>query len=171
MRSKVLVGVFESEEAVLEAVRAVREAGHLIQDVYTPFPVHGMDDAMGLPSSVLPKYCFAFGVTGLTLTLLFQYWVSVFNWPMNIGGKPFAASPALIPVAFEVTVLFAGLGSVATLFALRGMRPGRRPEVPVLGGTDDRFLVAVHEGGQGAAVRALLGRAGALSVDEGGRSE
>lgn len=166
---RVFVGVFDSEEAILLATQEAREAGHGILDVYTPFPVHGMDEAMGLRRSILPRLCFAFGAAGLLFALLFQWWVSVFDWPMNVGGKSFHASPALIPVAFEFMVLCAGLGVVASFFRLRRMFPGKRPVIEGMGATNDRFLLALREsegdGGIDQLNRFLKSR-GAKSVRE-----
>lgn len=151
MPIKLLAGSWDSPSAVLAAAKAARDAGLTVHDVYTPFPVHGMDEALGLGPSWLSRACLGFALLGLVGAMAFQLWVSVFNWPMNVGGKPFAASPALLPVAFELTVLFAGLGTVGTFLAFRGLSPVRRPEVEGLGATDDRFVLAfavpeAHEG-------------------------
>jgi len=166
---RLVVGVFTSETQLLRATRLARTSGLSIQDAYTPYPVHGMDEAMGLPPSRLPRLCFLFGVTGLLLTLSFQYWVSVFDWPMNIGGKSYDASPALIPIAFELTVLFAGLGSVASFLRMRRLHPGRKPALAGLGALDDRFLLALREGPEGQGTQALtrfLQEEGALEIRE-----
>lgn len=148
---KLLAGSWESPAAVLAAARAARAAGLKVHDVYTPFPVHGMDEALDLEPSWLSKACLGFALLGLVAAMAFQFWVSVFDWPMNVGGKPFAASPALLPVAFEVTVLFAGLGTVGAFLFFRGLSPARAPEVSGLGATDARFVLAfslaeAHEG-------------------------
>ena len=139
-----LAGIFASDQALLAAARAARAEGLSIRDAYTPYPVHGLDEVMGLRPSWLGKACFALGAAGLGGALGFQYWVSLFNWPMNIGGKPFSASPALIPVAFELTVLAAGVGTVLTLLVFRGLLPGRKPQAAGLGATDDRFLLVLY---------------------------
>lgn len=165
MAIKTFVGVFDSDHAILAAARAAREKGLNIRDAYTPFPVHGMDDALGLPPSWLSRACFALGAAGLTGALSFQYWVSLFNWPMNIGGKPFDASPALIPIAFEITVLVAGVGTVATLLLFRGLLPGKPAELSGLGATDDKFLLVV-DGGTEESQRAFYREHGAVRVEE-----
>ncbi|MBI5247601.1 MAG: DUF3341 domain-containing protein [Elusimicrobia bacterium] len=145
MATKTFVGVFDSDHAVLAAARAAHRRGMNIRDAYTPFPVHGMDEALSLPPSWLSRACLALGASGLTFALSFQYWVSLFNWPMNIGGKPFDASPALIPIAFEITVLVAGVGTVATLLVFRNLLPGRRAPLTALGATDDKFLLVIDD--------------------------
>lgn len=165
MRTKLLVGAWDRPEKALAAARAARAAGLAVHDAYTPFPVHGMDEALGLGPSWLGKACLAFALTGLTAALGFQFWVSVFDWPMNVGGKPFDASPALLPVAFELTVLFAGLGTVGTFLAFRRLSPARAPEVAGLGAVDDRFVLAfaLGEGGE-ERLRAFLAEHGAQGV-------
>ncbi|MDP3542651.1 MAG: DUF3341 domain-containing protein [Elusimicrobiota bacterium] len=164
MAAKTFVGVFDSDHAVLAAARAAREKGLEIRDAYTPFPVHGMDEALGLPPSWLSRACFALGASGLAFALGFQYWVSLFNWPMNIGGKPFDASPALIPIAFEITVLVAGVGTVATLLVFRGLLPGRPADLAGLGATDDKFLLVI-DGETEEALRTFYREHGAVRVE------
>lgn len=167
MPTKLLVGSWERPERALAAARAARAAGLAVHDAYTPFPVHGMDEALGLGPSWLGKACLGFALAGLVGALAFEFWVSVFDWPMNVGGKPFDASPALIPVAFELTVLAAGLGTVATFLAFRGLSPARRPEVAGVGATDDRFALAFALGGaDDARARAFLAEQGARDVRE-----
>lgn len=144
MSRRVWFASFEREENLLRAVREMRRRGYHVLDVFTPYPVHGLDEAMGLAPSRLPVACLAFGLTGALAAFLFQSWVSIKDWPTVIGGKPFWAWPSFIPITFEVTVLFAGLGSVASLLVLRGLFPGRRPRFEVKRATDDRFVVAVE---------------------------
>ncbi|MBI4061403.1 MAG: DUF3341 domain-containing protein [Elusimicrobia bacterium] len=165
MPAKTLVGVFDSDHAVLAAARAARGKGLSIRDAYTPFPVHGMDEALDLPPSWLSRACFVLGAAGLCAALSFQYWVSLFDWPMNIGGKPFDASPALIPIAFEITVLVAGVGTVLTLLAFRGLLPGKPAALAGLGATDDKFLLVV-EGPSEAELRSFHREHGAVRVEE-----
>lgn len=164
MPIKTFVGVFDSDHAVLAAARAARKKGLDIRDAYTPFPVHGMDEALGLPPSWLSRACFALGASGLAFALGFQYWVSLFNWPMNIGGKPFDASPALIPIAFEITVLVAGVGTVVTLLVFRGLLPGKTSPFSGLGATDDKFLLVI-DGGTEESLRSFYKEHGAVRVE------
>ena len=169
MPHKWIVGSFSSEDKLLAAVRTARKTGMPVHDVYTPFPVHGMDDALGLAPSKLGKTCFLLGAAGLILAFCFEYWVSVFNWPMNIGGKSFNASPALLPVAFEVTVLFAGLGTVLTFFQMRRLSPKKKADFGDLGACDDNFLLVLKEGPAGAGLkemRRFLQEQGAVSICE-----
>lgn len=149
---------FGDPDTLLAAVLRLKGEGHRILDTYTPFPVHGMDEALGQQPSRLPRACLGFGLLGLLIALGVQVWTSAFDYPLRIGGKPLAAIPAFIPVAFELTVLLAGLGVVASLFVVSGLRPKFR--VPNLhpGANDDRFIVAgeVKAGSSLESVRKAL---------------
>ncbi|MCP3140160.1 DUF3341 domain-containing protein [Pyxidicoccus xibeiensis] len=166
MSAPVLVGYFDSEEKVLDATRAVREAGYTLDDVYTPYAVHGLDDAMGLKPSRLTWVCFGAGLLGCTLAMSLQLYTSVVSWPLNVGGKPFNSFPAFIPVTFELTVLFAGLFSVAAFLVRAKLFPGsRRRALPRV--TDDRFAITVaprDAGPELAAAEELLVRHGAVAT-------
>ena len=169
---KLLVGFFEGEGEILSATRAARKAGYQIDDVYTPYAVHGMDEAMGLPQSRLSWVTFLAGLTGLVLMLTFEWWMTAVAWPLNVGGKPFFSLPAYIPVAFEFTVLCAGLASVAALFLAAKLYPGKQ-RVQLARVTNDRFALAVSLGGAAdeGAVRKLFDAQHAVEVsalDESG---
>src|SRR5260370_20334631 len=112
MGERILVGSFANEEDILEAVRAARARGFRIADVYTPYAVHGLDQAMGLRPSRLPWACFAFGLLGVASALGFQFWTMAIDWPLHVRGQPWNSLPAYVPIAFECMVLGAGLGVV-----------------------------------------------------------
>lgn len=169
MSRRVLVASFGSEDDLLGATRAVRAAGLHVVDAYTPYPVHGLPEAMGLRRSWLPVLCFVAAVIGAALKLWFEYWTATVDWPVNVGGKPWNSLPAFIPVTFEVMVLFAGLGTVAAFLAIARLRPGRRPALAAPGITDDRFVLALEERDatfDADAVAALLRPHRALAVEE-----
>lgn len=144
---RLIVGTFRDPAGVLDAVRAARSGGLQVVDVYGPLPIHGIDEAMGLRRTRLPVACLVLGLLGLSGALLLQYWTSAVDWPINVGGKPFDSLPAFVPIAFEMTVLLSGLGTVALFFARSRLLPGRRPAVSYQGVTDDRFAVVVRETG------------------------
>lgn len=152
---------------LLEAVKRLRLEGFRVIDTYSPFPVHGMDEAIGLKPSRLPRACLGFGLLGLATALGVQIWTSAYDYPLIVGGKPLVSLPAFIPVAFELTVLMAGLGVVGSLFVAAGMRP--RFKVPDLhpGVNDDRFVVAaeIQAGASFAGVQSLLAGLGALDTE------
>jgi mono/diheme cytochrome c family protein len=139
------LGVFAREEDLLGATRAVREQGLRIVDVHTPYAVHGLDEAMGLPPSRLGRVCFGFGVIGVVLAFAMQYWTSAVDWPINVGGRPWNSWPAFVPVAFEVMVLLASFGVVLTFLAVARLFPGRGALLPTAGVTGDQFVLVLEE--------------------------
>lgn len=110
-----IVGIFDDEHLLLDAAKKTYAAGYRKFDTISPFPIHGMDDAMGLKRSPIPYVTFTFGVIGFLSALLLQWYTAAFDWPVNVGGKPAFSLPAFIPVTFELTVLFAGLATFASV--------------------------------------------------------
>ena len=145
MSRRLFTAYFEHEDDILEATRAVKERGYEIRDVYTPYAVHGLDRAMGLKPSRLPLVCLIFALLGASAKLWFQIWTSASDWPINVGGKPLASVPAFVPVTFEITVLFAGLGTVAAFFLISRLFPGRKQKMPFDRSTNDRFVLVLVE--------------------------
>jgi len=136
-----LVGVFDDDDVLLDAIKSLREQGLKIVEAFTPFPIHGIDGALGLKRSRLPQVAFMFGATGLTCALTLQISTLGFDWPMNIGGKPHLAFPSFIPVSFELTVLFAALGMVGTFLLASGLGPGSQKTVFDPRSSDDKFIL------------------------------
>jgi hypothetical protein len=139
------MGVFEREEDILGAARAVRERGWTIVDIHAPYAVHGLDRVAGFAPSRLPWICFALGVLGAGLKMWFEYWTTAVSWPINISGKPWDSLPAFIPVTFEVMVLLAGVGTVIAFLLAAGLRPGKQATLPHPRVTDDRFALLIEE--------------------------
>lgn len=167
---KFLLGVFDDEERMLEAVKGLRRAGIPIHDVFTPYAVHGLDEAMGLKRSRLPIVCFLAGGFGLLFGLLFQSWVFTSDWPMNFGGKPFFAVPAFVPVTFEMTVLIGGLVTVAAFLFRSHLIPGAVLSLIDPAVTNDRFVVALSRADaslDAVAAEKLFRDVGAELVREG----
>ncbi|HED65803.1 MAG TPA: DUF3341 domain-containing protein [Planctomycetes bacterium] len=125
MSYRACIGFFDETHRLLEAVRDCREKGVPILDVVSPFPVHGLDEAMGIRPSRLPWVTLIGGAVGLTLGLCFEYWSTAVSFPIDVGGKPWDSFPAFVPVAFELTVLFAGLSTAFALFLRCKLWPGR----------------------------------------------
>lgn len=145
MSRRLLVSVFGDEKDILSATHEARVQGYKIVDVYTPFAVHGLDDAMGVKPSKLPWVCFLLGLTGAVAKLWYQIWTSATSWPVNVGGKPLSSVPAFVPVTFEITVLFAGVGTVLAFFLVSRLRPGKKPAVLYDGVTNDRFVLVLEQ--------------------------
>lgn len=141
---KFVVGCFEEETVLFDAVKRVRKGGYKLHDVYTPFPIHGLDREMGLRDTSIHTAGFVYGITGTTLGLSFISWVFTQDWPMNIGGKPLFALPAWIPIMFELTVLFAAVGMVLTFCYLCQLAPFVRKHHFHLRATDDKFVMVIE---------------------------
>lgn len=165
-----IVGVFDNEELVTNAVRKVRAGGVKIHEVFTPFPVHGLEEVLGYKRSRLPIAAFLFGMTGTGLALTMQYWMLGFDWPMIIGGKNYSSLAAFIPVTFEMTVLLAALGMVATFMLVSDLKPYRWPRQFDIRSTDDKHVMAIDLAENGrfskADLEALLRSSGASEVNE-----
>jgi Protein of unknown function (DUF3341) len=134
---------FDDEVPLLQAVRILRESKEIITDVLSPFPVHGLDEALSIKRSRIPVVGFIFGALGAILAFGFQAWVFTVSYPLIIGGKPFFSVPTFIPITFEVTVLFAGLSMVAALLIRSKLKPDIRFTPVDEGITDDRFVILV----------------------------
>jgi hypothetical protein len=165
----VLVGVFEREEDLLHATAAARRDGLAIVDVFAPYAVHGLDQIIDARPTRLPWVCFILGLAGAVAAIGFEQWSTAVSWPINIGGKPWNSVPAFIPVAFEVMVFCAGMGTVAAFVWATGLLPGRRPVLLVPRVTDDRFALVVRATAttsDRAAARDLLAACHAESIQE-----
>jgi mono/diheme cytochrome c family protein len=144
MSRHLLLGTFAEEHKLIAATTAAHERGYPIVDVYTPYPVHGLDKAMGLKPSRLGVFCFMMGVAGVGLAMLLQHWTMAIDWPINVGGRPFNSWPAYVPVAFEVLVLLAGFGVVFAFFGVSRLFPGKTANIASPDVTNDRFILVVE---------------------------
>lgn len=143
-KKKFVVGCFDDEDLLFPAVKKVRTVGYKIHDIYTPFPVHGLDHAMGLRETSLHTAGFIYGITGTTTALSCISWILTKDWPLNIGGKPHFALPAWIPITFELTVLFAAVGMVLTFCYLCQLAPFVKKHRFHLRATDDLFVMVIE---------------------------
>ncbi|MDH4460479.1 MAG: DUF3341 domain-containing protein [Spirosomataceae bacterium] len=165
---KYLVGVYDDEDEVLHAVSEVKENGVKIEEVFTPFPIHGLDKALGHPRTRIPIAAFLFGLTGLTCAQFLINYTMVFDWPIIIGGKDFFSLPDWIPISFEGTVLFTAFGMVFTFLASNSLWPGKEPKTFDLRSTDDKFIMAVNMANNKkseAEIEAILKASGAIEVN------
>jgi hypothetical protein len=137
---------FDDPHLLLHACEKVRDAGYTHWDAHTPFPVHGLNDAMGLKPSKLPYLVLGGGVTGLGLALLMQYWMNVLDYPYLISGKPLFSVPANIPVIFELTVLLSAFAAFFGMLAINGLPRYHHPvfySARISRATDDRFFISI----------------------------
>ena len=140
---KYIVGVFDDEQVLLKGLAQVLSKGVKVYEAYTPFPVHGLENVLKYKNSKLPIAAFLFAMTGLTLAVSFQLFTMTKDWPMIIGGKPFAAFPDFVPVTFEFSILLGALGMVATFFVKSDLKPYKKLRVFDKRSTDDKHVVAV----------------------------
>lgn len=167
MIKKFVVGTFEDEKVLFPAVKNVRRAGYKIHDVYTPFPVHGLDHALGLRETSLHTMGFIYGITGTAVAIGGMGWIFTTDWPLNIGGKPHFPLPAFIPIAFELTVLFSAVGMVWTFCWLCKMMPGVKKHHFSPRATDDAFVMAIEctEKSNESDIESFLERNGAVDIN------
>src|SRR5664280_520188 len=144
MKSRSYISIyFDDEVPLLEAIRILRDKKETIADVLSPFPVHGLDEALSIKRSRIPVGGFIFGALGAILAFGFQAWVFTVSYPLIIGGKPFFSVPTFVPITFEVTVLFSGLAMVAALFIKSRLKPEITFTPVDVRITDDRFVILV----------------------------
>ncbi len=164
-----LVGIFDDEDVLLHAVENIRDKGVKIKEVYSPFPVHGLDEVLGYTRSRLPIAAFLFGLTGTSLALFTQIWMLGYDWPMIIGGKNFHNIPPFIPVTFEFTVLLSAFGMVGTFLIVSDMKPYKWPRQYDIRSTDDKHVMAIDLGANKVSkeeIRRILKENGASEVNE-----
>lgn len=164
---KFVVGVFEEEGALFNAVKRVRKSGYRLHDVYTPFPIHGLDKEMGLRDTSIHTAGFIYGITGTTIAFSFMTWVFTKDWPLNIGGKPHFALPAWVPIMFEFTVLCAAVGMVLTFCYISQLAPFVRKHHFHLRATDDKFVMVIDisSGSDESEVSNFLSGIGATEIN------
>jgi mono/diheme cytochrome c family protein len=142
-----LLAEYATPTEILAASRKVRDAGFSRWDTFTPFPVHGIDKAMGIKMTILPWFVLVAGLTGLASAILLQWWTNSYDYPWIISGKPIWSIPANVPIMFEMTVLFAGLTTLIGMLVLNNLPLPSHPLDFVrrfARATDDRFFLLVE---------------------------
>lgn len=158
MEAKVLdswvLAEFATPDALVDATRQMREKGFQGMDTYSPYPLHGGSEALGLPPSRVPFIALAGALTGLVTALAMQTWMNTIDYPLNIGGRPLLSLPAWVPITFELTVLFCAFGIV---FGLLGLSKLPQPYHPAFefeafrsASTHGYWLSVPHPTGQDA---------------------
>jgi hypothetical protein len=144
-----ILASFSNPESLLHATRKVTDAGYRRTDTYTPFPIEGLSEAMRLPTSWMPLAVLVGGIIGGLLGYGMQFFATVIDLPLNIGGRPLHSWPAYIPITFEVTVLFAAFGGLLALFLVTGLP---QPYHPVFNsedfqkhGSQDGFYLSISK--------------------------
>ncbi len=168
MSHKIIQALFDDDDVLLKAVKKVRENGHEIEEVFTPFPVHGLEKAMGLKDTRLAITAFIYGITGLAFSVWMMNYMMISDWPQNIGGKPSFSyienMPAFVPVMFEMTVFFAAHLMVITFYMRSKLWPFQKASNPDPRTTDDKFLMEVTVTGNEEELANFLRDNGATEI-------
>jgi len=167
--NKVIHAIYNDDEVVLEAVKKVKAANHHIEEVFCPFPVHGLDKAMGLAPTRMAIASFMFGITGLSIAIWLTYSTMIVDWPQDIGGKPSFSwgenMPAFVPIMFELTVFFAAHLMVITFYMRSRIWPFKKAENPDPRTTDDHFLMEIEVHDNEKELKSLLKKTGAVEIN------
>ena len=135
-----ILAEFDTTTEVVEAATKVREAGYTKTDAFSPFPIHEMDEALGIKRTILPYLVFGGGVAGLLTGIGLQLFVHAIDYPLNVGGRPYVSIPSFIPPSYELTILFAGFAAVFGMLFLNGLPQPYHPVFNV-----PRFALATRE--------------------------
>lgn len=169
MASKVIHAFYDDDDVLVHAVKKVRAAKHHIEEIYCPFPVHGLDKAMGLAPTRLAITSFLYGCVGLSVAIVMMNYMMIEDWPQDIGGKPsfsfIGNLPSFVPIMFELTVFFAAHLMVITFYLRSRIWPFKEAENPDLRTTDDHFLMEIEVHGNEQELRDLLLDTGAVEIN------
>jgi hypothetical protein len=147
MATKTIYGIYDDEELLVEGAKKLKAARIRVKDVFSPFPIHGIDPIIGVPRTRLAICAFIYGITGTSLAILMTWFMMVSDWPTDVGGKPsfyyYMNWPAFIPVTFELTVFCAGHGMAITYLLRCWLLPGVSPKNPDPRTTDDKFMMQI----------------------------
>lgn len=167
----IIHGIYDDDDLLKNGAKLLRSKGIRIKDVFSPFPVHGLDPIIGVPKTRLAICAFLYGITGTSLALLMTWYMMVHDWPSDVGGKPNWTLrhnvPAFIPVTFELTVLCAAHGMAITYFLRNWLLPGVSAKNPDPRTTDDKFLMLIETNeSQVSDVIAMLKETGASEINQ-----
>ncbi|MFI0428605.1 DUF3341 domain-containing protein [Mariniflexile sp. HMF6888] len=167
--SKVIHAIYTDDDVLMSAVKKVKAERYHIEEIYTPFPVHGLDKAMGLAPTRIAITAFMYGLVGLTVAIVMMNYIMIEDWPQNIGGKPSFSyienMPAFVPIMFELTVFFAAHLMVITFYLRSRMWPFKNAENPDPRTTDDHFLIEIAVDGNEEELESLLKETGAVEIN------
>ena len=170
MANKFIHAVYDDDDKLLDAVKSLKKNKVTIEEVFTPFPVHGLDHLMGIEPTRIAIAAFIYGCIGFTFALLMINYIMIVDWPQNIGGKPSFSylenMPAFVPIMFEMTVFHAAHLMVITFYLRSRMWPLKKAENPDPRTTDDHFLIEISTDKPVAALKKLLKDSGAVEINE-----
>ncbi len=160
MANKFIHAIYDDDDKLLDAVKNLKKNKVTIEEVFTPFPVHGLDHVMGLEPTRIAIAAFIYGCIGFTFALLMINYIMIADWPQNIGGKPSFSfqenMPAFVPVMFELTVFFTGHLMVITFYLRSRLWPFKKAENPIPETTDDKFLIQIPVYGNESKIKSIL---------------
>lgn len=166
--SKVIQAIYTDDDVLMAAVKKVKAEKYHIEEIYTPFPVHGLDKAMGLAPTRIAITSFIYGCIGLAIAILMMNYIMIDDWPQDIGGKPSFSylenMPAFVPIMFELTVFMAAHLMVITFYLRSKMWPFKKAENPDPRTTDDHFLMEISVHGNEKELTDLLDSTGATEI-------
>ena len=169
MANKVIHALYNDDDILMMAVKKVRAAHHHIDEVYCPFPVHGLDKAMGLAPTRIAIAAFLYGIVGLSVAITMMNFIMIQDWPQDIGGKPSFSylenMPSFVPVMFELTIFFAAHLMVITFYMRSKLWPFKKAENPDVRSTDDHFVMEISVHDNQESLRALLEETGAVEIN------
>ena len=168
MSNKVIYAIYNDDDILMDAVNKTRAAHHHIEEVFTPFPVHGSDKAMGLAPTRLAICAFLYGCVGISVATTMMSYIMIHDWPQDIGGKPSFSyidnMPAFVPIMFEETVFFAAHLMVITFYMRSRLWPFKQAENPDVRTTDDHFLMEIAVNDNEAELVSFFEGTGAVEV-------
>jgi len=168
MSNKVIQAMYNDDDVLMDAVKEVRAANHHIEEVYTPFPVHGLDKAMGLKGTKMAITAFLYGTVGFVFSIWMMNYMMIQDWPQDIGGKPSFSfllnMPAFVPIMFELTVFFAAHLMVITFYMRSKLWPFKKAENPDPRTTDDMFVMEVAVDGNEDELVSFLEKTGTVEI-------
>ncbi|MFS4418718.1 DUF3341 domain-containing protein [Maribacter sp. 2307ULW6-5] len=169
MASRVIQAFYNDDDVLMHAVKKVKAAKYHIEEVFCPFPVHGLDKAMGLAPTKLAITSFLYGCLGLAVSIWMMNYIMIEDWPQDIGGKPSFSfienSPAFVPIMFELTVFFAAHLMVITFYLRSRLWPFKEAENPDVRSTDDHFIMEIEVTDNEEALKELLAGTGAVEIN------
>ena len=170
MSTKRIHVLFDDDDTLINAVKEIVKNKMYIHEVYTPFPVHGLDKAMKLKPTNISIATFIYGCFGFTVAVLMMYYIMILDWPQDIGGKPsftlIENIPSFVPIIFEMTVFFAAHLMVITFYLRSKIWPFKKAENPDPRTTDNRFLIDMDSGSNVSKTKRLLKKMGAVEIKE-----
>jgi hypothetical protein len=167
-----LIATFTSAPSIYHAAEKVRDAGYKNWDCVTPFPIHGLDKAMGLKRSIVPRISLAGGITGFCTGMTLIWWTGGFEYKLTVGGKPFFSPLFAFPISYELTILFTAFATIIGMFVLNGLPQHYHPVLKyeqIKRGMDDTFFIVIEARDPRfnlANTKALLEQAGGTQIKE-----